>query len=320
MNRDRLILGIDLGGTKSAATLQTSGGELRYRVATSTPAQDGSDAVVATLISLARNALQAANDLGTVSGCGISVGAPADAANGVVYPAPNLPGWSPIGTPLARIVADALNLPTCLENDADATALAEWRFGAGRGAETMAFLTQGTGIGSGLVLNGRLHRGAFGAGGEIGHICVDTSDEARVCSCGLCGCLEAYASGPSVVRIAAENGYRGEQSGAAVAEAARGGDAAALAAFALAADKLGRGLAVLVMLLNPERIVLGTLAIHAGDLLLTGTESSLRRHAWKRLTEDLTVVPAQLGDRAQDLAALCAYLSRADESNGTMSQ
>lgn len=316
-----LILGIDLGGTKSAATLQTPTGETRYRVAVPTPARDGADAVIAALIALARNASRAANEGGAaIAGCGISAGAPADAARGIVYPAPNLPGWSPDGTPLAQIIGDELDLPTYLENDADATALAEWRFGAGRGTETMAFVTQGTGIGSGLVLNGRLHRGAFGAGGEIGHVCVDTSDAARVCACGLRGCLEAYASGPSLVRIATENGYSGESTGAAVADAARGGNPAARAAFARAAEKLGRGLAVLAMLLNPERIVLGTLAVHAGDLLLPDTLASLRRHAWHRLADSLTVVPAELGDRAQDLAALCVYLSRADETSGTMSR
>lgn len=321
MNSDALILGIDLGGTKSAATLQTPLGEVRYRIAAPTPAQGGSNAVIASLIALAQNALQAANSLGTaVAGCGISAGAPADAARGIVYPAPNLPGWSPSGTPLAQILSDVLNVPTYLENDADATALAEWRFGAGRGTETMLFLTQGTGIGSGLVLNGRLHRGAFGAGGEIGHVCIDTSDRARVCNCGLRGCLEAYASGPSIIRMAIENGYAGEPSGAAVADAARSGNPAALAAFALAADKMGRGLAILAMLLNPERIVLGTLAVHAGDLLLADTEKSLHRHAWKRLTDNLTIAPAELGDRAQDLAALCAYLFRPDETNGTMSR
>jgi glucokinase len=320
MNSPPLILGIDLGGTKSAATLQTIQGEVRFRTATATPAQDGSDAVIAALISLAQDALSHVAGNETVAGCGISAGAPADAAKGIVYPAPNLPGWAPEGTPLAHIIGDALHLPTYLENDADATALAEWRFGAGRGTQTMLFLTQGTGVGSGLVLNGRLHRGAFGAGGEIGHVCVDTADDARLCNCGLRGCLEAYASGPSLVRIAVETGYRGERTGSDVANAARNGDPAATAAFATAADKLGRGLAVLAMLLNPERIVLGTLAVHAGDLLLPGTQHSLRRHAWNRLTEQLVVAPAELGDRAQDLAALCVYLSRADETSGTMSR
>ena len=129
-------------------------------------------------------------------------------------------------------------------------------------------------------MDGKLHRGAFGAGGEIGHVCVDTSDAARVCSCGLRGCLEAYSSGTAVRKIALENGYCGEPTGAAIANAARNGDRAAAEAFAVAAEHLGRGLAVLAMLLNPERIVLGTLAVHAADLLIAPATQSLRRHAW----------------------------------------
>ncbi len=310
MNVPSLILGIDLGGTKSAATLMTPDGKIRRRESAPTPASGGADAVIPLLIALARSVLAPVTTSDTILGCGISAGAPTDAERGVVYPAPNLPGWPEEGTPLARIIGDALGLPAFVENDADATALAEWRFGAGRGTRTMAFLTVGTGIGSGLILGGRLHRGQFGAGGEIGHVCVDTVDDARACSCGLVGCLEAYASGPSIVRIAVERGYVGEQTGTAVADAARAGNPAASAAFALAADKLGRGLAVLAMLLNPECIVLGTLAVHAGDLLLPRTRESLDRHAWRRLTGQLTVVPAALGDRAQDLAALCVFLSR----------
>ena len=235
-----------------------------------------------------------------------------------MYPAPNLPGWPEEGTPLAQIVARELggDLPVFLENDADATALAEWQFGAGRGARTMAFLTVGTGIGAGLILDGRLHRGARGAGGEVGHMAV-VSEGGRACACGLSGCLEAYASGPSIVRVARERGYTGEADGRAVVAAARAGDPACLFAVRQAGEMLGRGIAALAMLLNPERVVLGTLAVHAGDLLLPEIERVARERAWPRNTDGLQVVPAALGDRAQDLAAVCAYLARA-ESGGTM--
>ena len=317
MNRD-LIIGLDLGGTKSAATLITPAGEVRYRVSGPTPASGGADAVVPFLIGLVKQVAAEAPAFGTVIGCGISAGAPADAARGLVFPAPNLLGWPDKGTPLPSIVSNALDgIPTYVENDADATALAEWRFGAGQGTETMAFLTVGTGIGSGLILNGHLHRGAFGAGGEIGHVAVVT-ENGRQCNCGLTGCLEAYSSGPSVIRIAQEHGYTGEPNGASVATAARAGDPAARFAFTQASTMLGRGLAILTMLLNPERFVLGTLAVHAGDLLIPGTIDALNAHSWSRLTDKVTVVPAALGDRAQDLAALCAFLARASETSGTM--
>nr|WP_246385445.1 ROK family protein [Armatimonas rosea] len=302
-NTSGVILGIDLGGTKSAALVLHEDGVVVRRVAAPTPAHAGAEALFAFLVGLA----QQVRGPETLTGVGVSAGAPADAQNGLVFAAPNLPGWGPEGFPLAARLADVLHLPVQLENDADATALAEWRFGAGQGTKNMAFLTVGTGIGSGLILNGALHRGRRGAGGEVGHIAVVTGPEARSCSCGLRGCLEAYASGPSVTRIAQERGWQGEASGRAVVEAARAGDPICRGALAQAAEHLGAGLATLAMLLDLERIVLGTLAVHAADLLLEPIQQSLRARAWPRLTEGLEVVPAALGDRAQDLAALCAF-------------
>jgi glucokinase len=159
-----------------------------------------------------------------------------------------------------------------------------------------------------LILDGRLHRGARSAGGEVGHIAVEPGG--RPCLCGLRGCLEAYSSGPSIVRVALEQGFLGEPIGQAVIAAARAGDAAAVFAVEQAARMLGRGLATLCMLLNPQRIVLGTLAVHAGDLLLPLVRETLKESAWPRLVADVEIVSAALGDRAQDLAALCAFLHR----------
>jgi glucokinase len=304
----QLILGIDLGGTKSAALLCTPTGTVVARVAAPTPAQGGPDAVVPFLLNLARQVVSSSSS--PLLGIGISAGAPANARAGRVFEAPNLPGWgNGEGVPLAEIVSRQFGgVPTALENDADATALAEHRFGAGQGTSDMAFLTIGTGIGAGLIAGGKLHRGACGAGGEVGHIAV--VPEGRPCWCGLRGCLEAYASGPSLVRVAVEGGFAGEPTGPAVIAAARAGDPAAAVAVDQAARMLGRGIATLCMILNPERIVLGTLAVHAGDLLLPTIRDTVRALTWPRLHEKLTIVPAGLGDRAQDLAALCAFLYR----------
>ncbi|MFM7319919.1 MAG: ROK family protein [Armatimonadota bacterium] len=300
------LLGIDLGGTKSAAIVATPDGTLLHRVSAPTPAHGDGATLHAFLRGLALDVLE--QTAASPVGCGISAGAPTDNATGTVFAAPNLPGWGAQGDPLAeRLSADLGGLPIRIENDADATAMAEHRYGAGRGTRTMAFLTIGTGVGAGLVLGGKLHRGMRGAGGEIGHIAV-VPRGGRTCPCGLRGCLEAYASGPSVVRVAIERGYQGDPTGAAVAAAARAGDPAASHAFRQAAEMLGRGLATLTMLLNPERIVLGTLAVHAGDLLIDPIRRTISRRVWARLDEGLTVVPAALGDRAQDLAALCAWL------------
>jgi glucokinase len=298
-----MVLGIDLGGTKSAALVGDAvTGETRVRVSAPTPASASAESLAEFLCSLAKEALARFGD--AVDGIGVSVGGPTDAQRGLVFAAPAIPGWGVRGFPLAKWLSNRLDLPVSLENDADATALAEWRFGAGRGVETMAFLTVGTGIGAGLILNGELHRGGFGAGGEVGHLIVEP--DGRECNCGMRGCLEAYASGPGIVRSAIENGFTCEANGPAVTQAARVGDTAARAAFETAGEMLGRGLASLAMIVNPERVVLGTMAVHAGDLLLPPTLQSLRRHCWPRLYENLTVCPASLGDGAQDLAALCA--------------
>ncbi len=302
MNR---ILGIDLGGTKSAALISTEDGTVLGRVAAPTPANGDAEQLYTFLESLVKSVMK--DHPGPVLGCGVSAGAPTDASQGVVYAAPNLPGWGAAGFPLATRLGNALGgVAVRVENDADATAMAEHRYGAGRGTQTMAFLTVGTGVGSGLVLDGRLHRGRIGAGGEIGHIAVEPTN-GRTCPCGLTGCLEAYASGPSVLRVALEQGYQGPQDGLALANAARSGDPHARYAFDQAAEMLARGLATLTMLLNPERIVLGTLAVHAGDLLLDRIRERVALYTWKRLGDGLKIVPAELGDRAQDLAAICAW-------------
>jgi hypothetical protein len=155
-----LLLGIDLGGTKSAALIGTPQGEVLLRRSGPTPAREGPDAVTALLVRLAREVLAEAP--GPVAGIGVSAGAPSDARTGRVFEAPNLPGWGhDEGIPLADRLSAALDgLPVALENDANATALAEHRFGAGRGAADMAFLTVGTGFGAGLILQNRLFRGA----------------------------------------------------------------------------------------------------------------------------------------------------------------
>ncbi|MES2464542.1 MAG: ROK family protein [Armatimonadota bacterium] len=305
-----LVLGIDLGGTKSAASLLTITGEILEREAGLTPAQGSPAVIVPFLGDLALRVLARAPRDRAVIGVGISAGAPADGRRGVVFSAPNLPGWGETGFPLAQSLTQYLGitLPIALENDADATALAEHRFGAGKGVSNLAFLTVGTGIGAGLIVDGALLRGAIGAGGEVGHIPVEP--EGRLCACGLRGCLEAYSSGPSLVRVALERGFTGEGTAIAVIAAARSGDPAALSAVKTAGTMLGRGIASLVMLLNPEMVVLGTLAVHAGDLLLPEIEREVAARTWQRLRQNLQIVPAALGDRAQDMAALCAFLTR----------
>lgn len=310
-----MILGIDIGGTKSAAVLGRIEGdtpEILARRAEATKAQEGPDAILAQLLAMARALL---SDDSRLAGIGISCGGPLDTKTGLVYSPPNLPGWDAV--PVRRHFEEAFpGIPVVLENDANATALAEWRFGAGRGTQNMAFLTMGTGIGGGLILEGRLYRGTNDLGGEVGHQTVLI--DGPLCGCGKRGCLEALASGPSIARRAQESLQYGRGKALLaladgdlkaitaqhVVEAAKAGDPYSRMILAEAGRYMGIGLANLIQILNPERIVLGTIAVHAGDLLLEPVREAVAEFAWERAASVCTIVPAELGDQAQDLAAL----------------
>lgn len=313
-----MILGVDIGGTKSAVVLGTAQGEIVDRLEMPTQAEEGPSAILARLTDMAR-------DLVGRHGCspegiGISCGGPLDTKSGIVYSPPNLPGWEAI--PVRALFEEAFpDVRVVLENDANATALAEWLWGAGQGTTNMAFFTMGTGIGGGLILDGRLYRGANDLAGEAGHqtILVDGPD----CNCGKRGCLEALASGPAIARQAREGlaygrGRRlveaagGDASAITarhVIETARAGDAYCLGVLDRAGTHMGIGMANIIQILNPERIVLGTIAVHAGELILEPIRKAVVQYAWQRAVDACTIVPAALGDRAQDLAALALIAS-----------
>lgn len=311
-----MILGVDIGGTKSAAVLGRADGTIIARREEPTEAQTGPQAILARLIALARELLKQ-QDLSPrdLSGIGISCGGPLDTKTGIVYRPPNLPDWD--GVPVRALFEEAFpGVRVVLENDANATALAEWRYGAGRGTQSMAFLTMGTGIGGGLILDGRLYRGANDLAGEIGHQTILI--HGPLCKCGKRGCLEALASGPAMARLAQESLHYGrgkrlvEIAGGKpaqitakhVIDAAKEGDAFCQNVLSEVGTYMGIGLANLIQILNPERIVLGTLAVHAGDLLLEPIRKAVAEYAWERSRSVCSIVAAELGDRAQDLAAI----------------
>ncbi len=299
-----LLLGLDIGGTKSAAVVGDEGGNVLARQAAPTP-QTSWEEGVALLIHLTREVCHRQGvDISDISALGVSCGGPLDSATGTIYAPPNLPAWQAV--PLKAILEAEFGLLTRLENDANATALAEHRWGAGQGCRDMAFLTMGTGIGAGLILDGQLYRGRRDLAGEIGHATI--LPNGPLCPCAKRGCLEALASGTAIGRMGREQ--FGDESLTAhdVCALARKGHAAALTILADAALYMGIGLANLLHTLNLERIVLGTLAVHAADLLLEPIRQSTEAHCWPRVWEGVSVVPAALGDAAQDKAALAVAL------------
>lgn len=311
----RYIVGVDIGGTKVACVLADEEGNLIARRWQPTRSEAGWQAVVAQLFEMTEQVMQGvpAADL---RGIGISCGGPLDSQQGIVYSPPNLPGWDAV--PLKQLFEERFGLPTRLENDANATALAEYRFGAGRGVRNMVFMTWGTGIGGGLIVDGRLYRGTNDLAGEVGHMTL--LPDGPICGCGKRGCLEALASGPSIARRARELAEDSPESllwqsvspdsvtAQHVVEAALAGDTFARFVLAEAATYMGWGIANLAQVLNPERVVLGTIAVKAGELVLAPLRRALSAHAWERVCSVLQVVPAELGDRAQDLAAVCLWL------------
>ncbi len=299
-----LLLGIDIGGTKSAALIGDSEGNVLARQSALTPQGPWEDAY-ALLLSLVHAVCR---DYGVklteLAAVGVSCGGPLDSRTGIVHAPPSLPHW--VDVPLRALLEADLGLPVTLENDANATALAEHRWGAGMGCRDMAFLTMGTGIGAGLILDGALYRGRRDLAGEIGHATIYPGGVP--CLCGKRGCLEAMASGTSIGRMGRERFGEDTLTAHDVCARARLGDSVALSVIADASLAMGIGLANLLQTLNLERIVLGTLAVHAADLFLEPIRAATEAYCWPRVWDGVSIVPAALGDAAQDKAALAIAL------------
>lgn len=296
--KEKLLLGVDVGSTKIAVVLWSRVGVRLGSARWETlPALEAN---LERIRSEARRLLEA--QAGPLGAIGISGGGPVDPRRGVILTIPNLRGWENVE--IARRLSEELGAPARLENDANACALAEWRYGAGRGVGDLAFLTFSTGIGAGLILDGRLYRGHRFLAGEVGHQTIVPGGEP--CGCGRRGCLEAYASGAGIAsRLAALRAADPSLPGTAreLTERARDGDRFSAAFLKETARYLARGLASLIFLINPARIILGTIAVGAGDLVLEPLREELRELVWPSLLEGLEVVPAALGPELGDQAA-----------------
>jgi glucokinase len=316
------VIGLDLGGTKILSLcvdrdLNVVGEDLRE-----TEADDGPDAVIARMVESA----QAAAGDREVKGVGVSTPGPTRTFDGIVTTPPNLPGWKDV--PLAKRISDLMGLPAWIENDVNAGALAEHRFGAGRGTNHVVMIAPGTGIGGGLVLDGRLYRGASGGAGEIGHMQIDPRGPR--CACGRYGCLEALASGRALneqARILAQNEPEGlvaklaaeenEEPDARILDmAAEQGDESAMSAMLQAGMYFGAGLTNLINIFNPEVIVVGG-SLRKSTLYYQTALGMAKQQAFPQHSADVRIVEAELGDNAPAIgAALIAWehLDAAGES------
>lgn len=310
------ILGLDIGGTKTAAVLGDRDGQIHHRMEFATRTARGLaatfDELCASVDKLRAHAAQSAERIEAIS---VSIGGPLDIARGIVKSPPNLPGWDDV--PLKQMLVERFGLPVYLEHDGNAGALAEWYFGAARGARNVIFLTMGTGFGGGLILNGQLYRGTCDLAGEVGHIRLADSGPRAF---GKAGSWEGLCGGAGIARRAAQRHPQrwGEEqvSTRALAELALHGDPDACALFAEVGRDLGRGLAILIDVLNPEVIVIGSLAVRLGELVLAPAREEVRREALPEAVAACRVVPAALGERLGDVASLCAAIVAFGEAEG----
>jgi glucokinase len=320
------FIGLDIGGTKCAVILGKTG-------------EKDSPEITDKLIYITKDhpnpvemipkLQQGIDDLLTrhkltikqISAIGISCGGPLDSRRGIIMSPPNLPGWDDVH--ITEIFNKKYSIPVAVQNDANACALAEWKFGAGRGFSNVIFLTFGTGMGAGLILNGKLYEGTNDNAGEVGHIRLAPVGPVGY---GKAGSFEGFCSGGGIAQLAKMKALEKLQKGEtlsfcktisdieaitakSVAEAAASGDRLAIEIWQLCGEYLGRGLAVLIDILNPEVIILGSIFVRSGHLLQPALDRVVEYEALPLARRVCKIVPAELDDTIGDLAALSVALN-----------
>lgn len=315
------FIGLDIGGTKCAVILGAAEDDGAIRVLEKEVFPTGDNPVPAKMLPLLELAIEKLLKAKGISAreilaLGISCGGPLDSKTGVILSPPNLPGWDQVA--IVRYFESRFAIPAALQNDANACALAEWKYGAGKGTRNMVFLTFGTGMGAGLILDARLYSGTNDNAGEVGHIRLDRFGPVGY---GKSGSFEGFCSGGGIAQLARIKVMEKLQMGQKVsfcesmadlpaltarqvAEYAKSGDPVALEIYDTCGSFLGRGLSVLIDILNPECIVIGSIFCRSGALLIPSMEKTLREEALPLSRKICRIVPAALDEEIGDLAAL----------------
>lgn len=310
----QLLGGIDIGGTKCAAVLgQTNGGQIQILDKRSIPTPSDPHEAIEKLSLMLASMLD--EQQLTLQAIGISCGGPLDSEAGLILSPPNLPGWDRVE--VIRPFASRFGVPVGLQNDANACALAEWQWGAGKGTRHMIFLTFGTGMGAGLILNGQLYSGTNDMAGEVGHMRLASDGPVGY---GKAGSFEGFCSGGGIARLGRSmveewlqegkhtdivtDGSLDSITAKSISEAAVAGDELALAIMEKVGRKLGQALAILVDILNPERIVIGSIYARQQALLEPYMREELNREALAVSLNACRIVPSGLGEQVGDAASL----------------
>lgn len=309
------LLGFDIGGTKCAVLIADYDGRSLDIISKETIETDNTEDPYSIIEKLCLVADKNLNNE-KVDAIGVSCGGPLDSKRGVVMSPPNLPLWD--NFPICDILFNHFGAPAKLQNDANACALAEHRLGAGKGVDNMVFMTFGTGLGAGLIIGGKLYEGTNGNAGELGHI--------RLAECGPTGygkegSFEGFCSGAGLAQlgyIAAKKEFEkgnhlpyfdpekqfGGITAKSLAEAAICGDKTAIGVYKTCGEYLGRGISIIIDILNPEKIVIGSIFARSGDLLIEEMNKAIQKEALRCSSSVCEVVPAELGEQIGDYAAL----------------
>ena len=312
---DHYYLGIDIGGTKCAVIAGTGDMKILEKRGFPTETGKGPGHAIDLLLKSASE-IAGSSGLDELKAIGISCGGPLDSIKGIIQSPPNLPGWDEI--PIVKIFADKFKVPIYLQNDANACALAEWKFGAGKGTQNMIFLTFGTGMGGGIIINGKLYSGTNDLAGEVGHIRL-ANDGPR--AYGKKGSFEGFCSGTGIAILARQ--IVGEKfalnqtvsfcdtpdkidriTARDVAEAAFSGDKTAIKILEISGEYLGKGLSLLIDILNPQMIVIGSIYARCRQFIEPACLEIVRKEALEPARVVCSIVPAALGEEVGDYASL----------------
>jgi len=313
-NREELIVAIDLGGTKISAVLADASANVKARDHRGTHAGQGPEEVIGRIIDSIKCLMESAASPGQITGVGIAAAGACEVSSGVISSSPNLPGWHDI--PLRDIIQRQFGIATYLDNDATLAAFGEHCFGAGVGVDNLLYVTVGTGIGGGIIIDGKPYRGVSGTAGEMGHMTID--DNGPRCSCGNIGCWETFASGTALAREAVKRIEAGAQtailglcqgdlskvSAQAVSLAAEGGDALAAELISQTGYYLGVGLANLVNIFNPELISIGGGLSNIGERLLAPALKVVKERAFAVPAKAVRIAISRLGADAGVMGAV----------------
>ncbi len=315
------LLGIDIGGTKITACIGDEKGNVQISKRILTQPLGGSKNGVEAMFELIRQVLKEANlDISKITAIGISSPGPIDFKAGKMLTPPNLKGWE--NTELVRLFEEEFKKPVFMNNDANAAGVAEYEFGGCKGIPNLVYLTVSTGMGGGVIIDGKLLQGISDTAGEVGHYVLDINGP--YCPCGLRGCFEVYCGGANLARMIREKiknekvhtqilkeagGDIDKIDASHLIEAVKKNDAFALSVWEDFIERLAQGIGVVLMCFNPQAIVLGTIAIHAQDHLLKPLRKALPKYAWKQPIETCRIEASVLGKQSSELSALALAIS-----------